>query len=50
MRQKKKAKEYVPPLKTEKGELARTDMEKAEVFKKFLASVFTGMPLMSLNL
>ena len=33
----------------EKGELASTDMEKAEVFNKFYASVFTDseFPLVS---
>ena len=35
------AKESVPPLVNEKGELAMTGMEKAEVLNHFI-SVFTG--------
>lgn len=45
--QKRQAKESVPPLKyalldNEKEQLATTDVDKAEVLKKFFASVFTG--------
>ena len=40
--QKRKTKEIIPPLVNEKGELATTDMEKAEVLSEFFASVFTG--------
>ena len=39
---KRDAKESIPPLITEKGELATTDMEKAEVQNKLFALVFTG--------
>ena len=38
--QKRQAKESVPPLINEKGELTSSDMEKAEVFNKFFALVF----------
>lgn len=40
--QKRKAKENVPLLINEKGELAATDMEKAEVLNSFFPLVFTG--------
>ncbi|KFZ51573.1 hypothetical protein N338_04103, partial [Podiceps cristatus] len=40
--QKRQAKERVPPLVNEKGELAATDAEKAEVQNQFSASVFSG--------
>ena len=40
--QKRLAKESVPPLVNEKGKLAMTDMEKAEVLNEFIALVFTG--------
>ena len=40
IRQKRKAKDSVPPLMDEKGELVTTDMEKAEVLN-FFTSVFT---------
>ena len=40
--QKRQAKESIPPLLNEKGKLAITDMEKAEVLNEFFASVFTG--------
>lgn len=39
---KKHAKESVPPLINEKGELATTLTEKAEILSKFFALVFTG--------
>ena len=47
--QKRHAKEAVPPLINEKGELSSTDVVKAEVFNKFYASVFTDseFPLVS---
>ena len=35
-------KESVPPLINEKGELATTGMEKAEVLNEFFALIFTG--------
>ena len=38
--QKRKAKESVPPLMDEKGELIMTDMEKAEGLNNIFASVF----------
>jgi len=40
--QKRQAKESIPPLINEKGELATTSMEEAEVLNEFFASVFTG--------
>ena len=40
--QKRQAQESVLPLVNEKGELAMTDMEKAEVLNEFFALVFTG--------
>ncbi|KFZ51818.1 hypothetical protein N338_12594, partial [Podiceps cristatus] len=40
--QKSQAKESVPPLVNEKGELAVIDVEKAEVLNEFFASVFSG--------
>ena len=40
--QKRQAQESVPALVKEKGELAMTDMEKAEVLNEFFALVFTG--------
>jgi len=40
--QKRQAKESVHPLINEMGELASTDMEKADVLKEFFPSVFTG--------
>ncbi|KFZ68503.1 hypothetical protein N338_08076, partial [Podiceps cristatus] len=40
--QKRQAKESVPPLANEKGELAATDVEKAEVLNEFFASIFSG--------
>ena len=52
--QKKQAKENIPPLINEKGELAPSDMEKAGVLNEVFASVFTAsqasMPLVSPNL
>jgi len=55
--QKTQAKEGVLPLINEKGDLATSDMEKAEEPYKCIALVFTGsqtsklpMPLISLNL
>jgi len=39
---KRQAKESVPPLLYEDGELASSDTEKAEVFSECFASVFTG--------
>ncbi|KFV09259.1 hypothetical protein N339_03103, partial [Pterocles gutturalis] len=39
---RRQSKESVPPLINEKGELASSDMEKAEVLSKCFASVFTG--------
>ena len=39
--QKKQPKEIILPLVNEKGELATTDMEKAEVLNEFFASLFT---------
>ena len=38
--QKRKAKESVPPLMDEKGELVMTDMEKAEGLSNVFSSVF----------
>ena len=38
----RQALESILPLINEKGELATTDMEKAEVLNEFFASVFTG--------
>ncbi|KFZ60398.1 hypothetical protein N338_05724, partial [Podiceps cristatus] len=40
--QKRQAKESIPPLVNGKGELAATDVEKAEVLNEFFASVFSG--------
>ena len=40
--QKRKAKKSVPPLMDEKGELVKTDTEKAEVLNNFCASTFTA--------
>ena len=40
--QKRQAKESILPFVNEKGELAMTDMEKAEVLNEFFALVFTG--------
>ena len=40
--QKRQAKESVLTLINEKGELATTDMESAEVLNKLFASIFTG--------
>ena len=40
--QKRKAKESVPLLMEEKGELVMTDMMKAEVLSNFFALVFTS--------
>lgn len=40
--QKRKAKENVPLLINEKGELAATDMEKAEVLNHVFALIVTG--------
>ncbi|KFZ48070.1 hypothetical protein N321_02745, partial [Antrostomus carolinensis] len=40
--QKRQARESVPPLINEKGELASINLERAEVLNKFFASVFTG--------
>lgn len=40
--QKRRAKEIVPPVINEKGELTTADMQKAEVLSKLFASVFTG--------
>jgi len=42
--QKRQAKESIPPLLNEKGKLAITDMEKAEVLSELFTSVFTGSP------
>ncbi|KFV02204.1 hypothetical protein N339_05970, partial [Pterocles gutturalis] len=42
MGRSRRAKESVPPLINKKGELASSDMEKAEVLNKCFASVFTG--------
>jgi len=42
--QKRQAKESIPPLLNEKGKLATTDMEKAEVLSELFTSVFTGSP------
>ncbi|KFU97279.1 hypothetical protein N339_06495, partial [Pterocles gutturalis] len=39
---RRQAKQSVPPLINEKGELASSDMEKTEVLNKCFASVFTG--------
>ncbi|KFV12158.1 hypothetical protein N339_01881, partial [Pterocles gutturalis] len=39
---KRKTREDMGPLQKETGDLATTNMEKAEVFNDFLASVFTG--------
>jgi len=39
---KRQAKESVPPLVNEKGQLATADMEKYEVLNEFFASVFAG--------
>jgi len=39
---RKRPKRVYPLLINEKGELASTDMEKAEVLSEFFASVFTG--------
>ncbi|KFV00270.1 hypothetical protein N340_10900, partial [Tauraco erythrolophus] len=39
---KKRSRENVGPLRKEMGDLATWDMEKAEVFSDFFASVFTG--------
>ncbi|KFV11000.1 hypothetical protein N340_13377, partial [Tauraco erythrolophus] len=39
---KKRSRENVGPLRTETGNLATQDMEKAEVLNDFFASVFTG--------
>jgi len=41
--QKRQAEESVPPLINEKGELASSDMEKAEVLNEFFASVFMAI-------
>ena len=38
----RQALESILPLINEKGELATTDMEKAEVLSEFFASVFSG--------
>jgi len=40
--QKRQAKESIPSLVNEKGELATTAMEKAEVLSECFASIFTG--------
>lgn len=40
--QKRQAKESVLTLINEKGEVATTDMESAEVLNKLFASIFTG--------
>lgn len=40
---RRQAKESVPPLINETGELASSDMEKAEVLNKCFVSVFTGL-------
>lgn len=40
--EKRKAKECVPPLRNDKEKLTTTDIEKAEILKKFFSSVFTG--------
>jgi len=40
--QNRQAKENVLPLIYEKGELAPSDIEKAEVFNEFLASILTA--------
>jgi len=40
---------YRYPLVTEKGKLATADMEKAEVLKKFFASVFFGSEVSSVS-
>ena len=40
--QKRHAKESVLPLINEKGELAKIDIEEAEVPSEFFVSVFTG--------
>lgn len=40
--QKRQARESIPPLINEEGELATADMEKAEVINEFFASVFIG--------
>lgn len=40
--QKRWAKESVPPLLNENGELASTNMGKAELIYEFFASIFTG--------
>ena len=40
--QKRQAKEHVPSLINEKGEMATMDMEKSEVFNRIFASVFAG--------
>ena len=39
--QKRQARESTSPLLNEKGELATTDTEKAEVISEFFTSVFT---------
>ncbi|KFZ45983.1 hypothetical protein N321_04792, partial [Antrostomus carolinensis] len=40
--QKRQAKESVPPLINEEGELASADLQEADILKKFFASVFAG--------
>ena len=39
---RRQAKESVPPVMNEKGELASSDMKKAEKLNKCFASAFTG--------
>lgn len=47
--QKRQAKENVPTLIHEERKLATADMEKAEVLKKFFASVFSGSEVSSVS-
>jgi len=48
--QKMQGKQNVPPLINEKGELASTNVEKAEVLNKSFALVFNGSQALHITL